>query len=169
MTLIEDVSGETWTLTSHFTDIQPLTQATTAPFRLVSWDIECYSQTGDFPVASKPWTKVAETLNARKGAEEGYGEAICRLFETGVMGQLRPKKTRAQLEAKVRTKAFQATDLDTEACAKLLGPLKEILTISDPVIQIGTTVTSNTSDADLERHLFVWPSCDPIEGIVVHT
>ena len=168
ISLVEDASASTWTLTSHYTDIQPLEQATTAPFCLASWDIECYSQTGDFPVASKTWTKVAETLNARKGAEEIYAAAIRRLFDTGVMGQLRSKKTVAQLEAKLRTKAFQSLDLDTDACAKLLGGLKDVLTIGDPVIQIGTTLTRNTSDADLERHLFVWPSCDPIEGIVVH-
>jgi len=166
--LVEDISANTWILTSHFSDIQPLEQATTAPFVLGSWDIECYSQTGDFPVASKTWTKVAETLNARKKAEEIYADAIRRLFETGVMGQLRSKKTVAHLEAKLRSKAFQAVALDTDACAKLLGGLKEILTIGDPVIQIGTTLTSNTSDADLERHLFVWPTCDAIEGIVVH-
>jgi DNA polymerase elongation subunit (family B) len=168
--LVEDASASTLTLTCHYSDIKPLTKQTTAPFSLASWDIECYSQTGDFPVASKPWSKVAETLMARKGLEETFQEAIGRLFETGVMGQLRPKKIRAHLDAKLKGLAFQEkTQEKIETVTSMLSGLKDILTIGDPAIQIGTTLTRNTSDKDLERHLFVWPDSDPIEGIVVHS
>jgi DNA polymerase elongation subunit (family B) len=166
MDLVEDPLSSTLTLTASYSDILPLTKPITAPFDLASWDIECYSQTGDFPVASKSWDKVAETLKARKKEGETYEQAILRLFETGVMGQLRPKKTQAHLVAKLKSKAFQQTA--SEELASILGSLKEILTIGDPVIQIGTTLTKNTTDRDLERHLFVWPDSDPIEGIVVH-
>jgi len=167
--LAEDPSAPVLSLTCPYSDIAPLIKPITAPFDLVSWDIECYSQTGDFPVASKSWNKIAEVLQARIGVNETYSQAINRLFETGVMGQLRPKKTRAQLEVKLKAAKFQATSVDQEALVSLLSSLKEILTIGDPVIQIGATVTKNTTDKDLERHLFVWPNCDPIDGIVVHS
>ena len=62
-----------------------------APFLVASWDIECYSASGDFPQAEK----------------------------------------------------------------------------GDPVIQIGIVLTRGSVETT-ERHLFVFPSCDPIEGIVVH-
>jgi len=167
--LVEDPTAAILTLTSHYSDIQPLVKQTTAPFLLASWDIECYSQTGDFPVASKSWSKVAETLVARKRADETFEEAILRLFETGVMGQLRPKRVRAHLEAKLKGKAFQEKASAVEQVSTMLNGLKDILSVGDPAIQIGTTLTRNTSDKDLERHLFVWPDSDPIDGIVVHS
>lgn len=67
----------------------------TAPFLVASWDIECYSATGDFPQA-KPTAK---------------------------------------------------------------NP------VGDPVIQIGVTLTRGSAP---EKHLFVFPSCDPIAGATVH-
>ena len=157
---------ETLTLSVPYTDIEPFVKQDTAPFVLASWDIECYSQTGDFPVANKEWSTTAKVLEQRKGVEESYQEAIERLFLTGVMGQLRPKKTLADLSRKLKGKAFQ--EKTSDAVVPMLQGLRDILTIGDPVIQIGTTVTRNTSDTDLERHLFVWPSCEAIEGIVVH-
>jgi len=166
MDLVEDPSAESIALSVPYTDIEPFVKQETAPFRLVSWDIECYSQTGDFPVANKEWSKIATVLESRKGAEETYQECVRRLYETGVMGQLRPKKTVADLERKLSGKAFKVAQ--SNAVVPMLQGLKDILTIGDPVIQIGATVTSNTSDVSLERHLFVWPSCEAIEGIVVH-
>ena len=152
--------------TVHYTDVHPVNVAAVAPFKLISWDIECYSQTGAFPVAKKGWPTVAATLMERKGVDETFAEAVDRLFETGIMGQLRPKKTVADLKAKLKAPSFQKTEVDD--VGHLLSSLKDILSIGDPAIQIGATLTSNTSDADLERHLFVWPSCDPLDGIVVH-
>ena len=163
---VEDSSAATLHATVHCTDVQPATVAAVAPFKLVSWDIECYSQTGAFPVANKQWSTIAATLMERKGVEETFAEAVNRLFDTGVMGQLRPKKTAADLKAKLKGAAFQKTTADD--VGHLLSSLKDILSIGDPAIQIGATLTSNTSDAALERHLFVWPSCDPLDGIVVH-
>jgi DNA polymerase elongation subunit (family B) len=33
-----------------------------APFKLAAWDIECYSNSGDFPVAQASWVRVAKEL-----------------------------------------------------------------------------------------------------------
>lgn len=164
---VEDLDAPVWQATVHYTDVNPVSVAAVAPFKLISWDIECYSQTGAFPVAKKGWDTVAATLLERKGKEETFAEAVNRLFETGIMGQLRPKKTIADLLTKLKAPSFQKTEVDD--AGHLLSSLKDILSIGDPAIQIGATLTSNTSDAALERHLFVWPSCDPLDGIVVHT
>uniref|UniRef100_A0A6C0K559 DNA-directed DNA polymerase n=1 Tax=viral metagenome TaxID=1070528 RepID=A0A6C0K559_9ZZZZ len=164
---VEDLTAPVWQATVHCTDVHPVSVAAVAPFKLVSWDIECYSQTGAFPVAKKGWETVTATLLERKGKEETFAEAVNRLFETGIMGQLRPKKTIADLLTKLKGAPFQKTDVDD--AGHLLSSLKDILSIGDPAIQIGATLTSNTSDADLQRHLFVWPSCDPLDSIVVHT
>jgi len=163
---VEDLDAETLHATVHSTDVHPVAVAAVAPFTLVSWDIECYSQTGAFPVAKKGWDTVAATLMERKGVDETFATAVERLFETGSMGQLRTKKTVADLVAKLKGPSFQRKD--AEDVGQLLSSLKEILSIGDPAIQIGATLTNNLSDAGLQRHLFVWPSCDPVEGIVVH-
>lgn len=141
---VEDAEADTWVLTAHYTDICPAPSALSAPFLLASWDIECYSRTGDFPVANKSWDKIEPC----KTAEEALVQ-----FDAGLLGSLRPRKTRAALEARLRT-------------SLTLSKLDDLLTIGDPVIQIGTTLTRNSMT--LDRHLFVWPSCDPIDDITVH-
>jgi len=55
MDRIEDAEATTWVLTASYDDLHPTAApaAPTAPFLLASWDIECYSHSGDFPVADK--------------------------------------------------------------------------------------------------------------------
>lgn len=93
----DDIDG-TITLTCDFECVEPCAKPPrpTAPFLIASWDIECYSETGDFPIAKK--------------GDRKHG---------------------------------------------------------DPVIQIGVSLTRDCRS--FERHLFVWPSCDPCDGITVHT
>jgi DNA polymerase elongation subunit (family B) len=146
MDRVEDVSAEPWVLSAHYTDVQPAPAALSAPFLLASWDIECYSQTGDFPVANKSW----DTIDPCATVEE----ALAR-FDAGTLGALRPHKTRAALETRLRAHGV-----------KDLSLYKDLLTIGDPVIQIGTTLTRDA--VTLDRHLFVWPSSDPLDGITVH-
>ena len=52
---------------------------------------------------------------------------------------------------------------------KLLGKVLHSLVylMGDPVIQIGTTLTRGMPN-DMDRHIFVFPDCAPIPGIVVH-
>ena len=167
--LVEDLTAPVLHISAHYTDVIPVPAAANAPFKLVSWDIECYSQTGAFPVADKDWSQIAKALLERSKEDETLQAAVQRLFDTGILGQLRPKKTRAHLDAKITSFGRLLKDMTEEAVTNTLRSLKEILSIGDPVIQVGATLTSNASDVDLERHLFVWPSCDPIDGIVVHS
>jgi DNA polymerase elongation subunit (family B) len=76
----------------NYEEVTPTTgPRATAPFLVASWDIECYSASGEFPQAEK----------------------------------------------------------------------------GDPVIQVGIVLTRGTVETT-ERHLFAFPSCDPIEGTIVH-
>ena len=156
---------------ANYRDVVPgIGPMVSAPFRLISWDIECYSRTGDFPVANKEWSKIGELV--LKGCVYGslLGDRIRDLFPSGSIGQLRPKKTEAMLTKKLTGKSLQVP-IGSEDSAESLGSvlrlaLMDVITISDPVIQIGATVISGS---DTERHLFVWPSSNPIEGLVVHS
>ena len=156
---------------ANYADVVPgIAPIVSGPFRLVSWDIECYSRTGDFPVANKDWSKIGDLM--LKGCVYGslVADRVRDLFPTGSIGQLRPKKTEAMLTKKLTAKALQVP-ITTEETAESLGSvlrlaLSDTISISDPVIQIGATVVSGK---DTERHLFVWPSCSAIEGLVVHS
>jgi len=131
---IEDAEDTPWALTASYDDIHPaVPPLTTAPFGLASWDIECYSHSGDFPVASKTPPDVPI-------------ERVLAEFDAGRLGVLRPGKTRAQL-------------------ARSVEQYTKLLDMGDPVIQIGTTLITGS---ETERHLFVWPDCAPLDGIVVH-
>jgi len=146
MELVEDLEADTWVLTTPYSDVLPAEAKTSAPFLLASWDIECFSNTGDFPVPTKSDETVQEMLKDLSGAE------ILDRFDRGCLGQLRSRKTRDHLVA---------------ALAKSKIPdLTTIIDFGDPVIQIGTTLTRDSKT--LDRHLFVWPSCDPLEDITVH-
>jgi len=130
MDRIDDLEAATWTLTASYDDIRPGPQQSSAPFLLASWDIECYSHSGEFPVASKAPPELPD-------------DKVLAEFDAGRLGVLKPGKTRAHLPR------------DYAKC----------IDMGDPVIQIGTTLTKSDT---LEKHLFVWPDCDAIDGIVVH-
>ena len=48
--------------TAAWQDVQPATDSTLAPFLVGSWDIECNSSHGDFPMAVKTWKKPIREL-----------------------------------------------------------------------------------------------------------
>ena len=61
-------------VTAHWTAVKPAppdVQLTSAPLRVMSWDIECTSSHGDFPLAIKTW---------RKPAREAVPLRYCCLF-----------------------------------------------------------------------------------------
>jgi DNA polymerase elongation subunit (family B) len=155
-------------LTAHYTDILPAAPPQpSAPFKRVSWDIECYSRTGDFPVAKKEWSKVAEYVMKNMSSMIPIRTTLQTLFDSGGIGQLKPKKTLKQLENKLKGAAFDTTPTIQEEFATLLkGQLGDVLSIGDPVIQIGASIVKGEA---LEKHLFVWPTCDAIDEIEVHS
>jgi DNA polymerase elongation subunit (family B) len=157
-----------------------------APFLTASWDIECFSMTGDFPVAKRSWSKAAKELlkfaanavdvvqmvfnNISNGQEppETLTKGMTPIYATFKKGMYRTTVSNALSNAHEQIDAALASK-DQEEMEQLLGKMlnRVISLMGDPVIQIGTTLTRGTKDST-ERHLFVFPDCAPIPGIEVH-
>jgi DNA polymerase elongation subunit (family B) len=159
-----------------------------APFLTASWDIECFSRTGDFPVAKRTWRKAAkELLILAKSSDDVIAfvtNSICTSDlntpdtltkgMTTIYATFKKGMTRERVHMEL-TKAADSFDAvlkmadGQEEMEQLLGKtLNRIVTLTgDPVIQIGTTLTRGTVETT-ERHLFVFPDCADIPGIEVH-
>ena len=150
-----------------------------APFLTGSWDIECFSRTGDFPVPVKTWKKTAEELCQHARTTEELKELLLGhlVLDGGYLAKkvitpiyCRLTKSREIIEKKLAllVPAFEDALNDVEKMQDTLEKLTMIELLGDPVIQIGTTIYKNGIGALLERHLFVFPDCAPIDGIIVH-
>lgn len=165
-----------------------------APFLTASWDIECFSMTGDFPVAKRTWRKTAKDLIQYASNGKEASEWIVQSLSTGdtPVDTLPPKMTpiyctlkkkelspiiaklegiQTELDTIIRSvKSMDEDDIST--LEKLLDKtLKSLIYLrGDPVIQIGTTLTRGLQSAtdSTDKHLFVFPDCAPIPGITVH-
>jgi len=163
-----------------------------APFLTASWDIECFSMTGDFPLAKRTWKKaVKDVINlTRDGAQAA--DLIINSLSTGqnpvdtlpkgmtpIYCQLKKPLQDVSLkllDSSIQTKIDDILKLQGDIDDKI-AQFEKLLTttlkslvylVGDPVIQIGTTLTRGTPES-LERHLFVFPDCTPIPGITVHS
>ena len=162
-----------------------------APFLTASWDIECFSMTGDFPVAKRTWKKAAKEALYHASTSEQVIHLICCSLSTGqtpvamLPKGMTPiycsiKKSIEHITAKLTTAqelidgilkdTRSETDERIDMLEKLLDKTLKTMVqlIGDPVIQIGTTLTRGTVETT-ERHLFVFPDCAPIPGIEVHS
>jgi DNA polymerase elongation subunit (family B) len=84
------VKADNWTLSSskdakvkisamaEYSDVMPAPDGSMAPYTVASWDIECMSSHGDFPLASKTWRKpITEALrNNRADTMDELCEAL---------------------------------------------------------------------------------------------
>ena len=152
-----------------------------APLLIASWDIECCSLTGDFPVAQRTWSKAAKELLALghaatpqhlinaltwtssppTGCPTGMTPIYCSPPRHGITTEgLQAMATRA-----LRNLGVYETQEELEKY--LRQTLGGITLRGDPVIQIGTTLT-RVGSTEMEHHLFVFPSCAPLTGITVH-
>ena len=157
-----------------------------APFLTASWDIECFSMTGDFPVANRTWSKAAKDILKLATTGAHAVELIVNSLSTGqtpvdtlpkgmtpIYGKL--KKTLAVVQKRLTAiehelAAFVGQKSDSvEGLERLLSSTlgNAVELVGDPVIQIGTMLTRGTAES-VERHLFVFPDCAPIPDIVVH-
>jgi len=164
-----------------------------APFLTASWDIECFSMTGDFPLAKRTWKKTAKDLIAITKSASQAADLIVKSLSVGqnpvetlpkgmtpIYCQLKKPLediSRALLSPSVQ-ELIEPTlntmmgdpEYRVEALQKILEKtLKNfVYLVGDPVIQIGTTLTRGTPETT-ERHLFVFPDCADIDGIEVHS
>lgn len=168
-----------------YTQIEPAkAPRVSAPFLTASWDIECFSMTGDFPLAKRTWSKAAKDLiRIQSNAVElivnslstgqtpvdtlpkGMTPIYCQLKKSLDVIRVKLSGVEEELDALI-----QSTDDDhimnlEKFLEKTLKSL--VYLVGDPAIQIGTTLTRGTAES-VERHLFVFPDCSMIPGIVVH-
>jgi DNA polymerase elongation subunit (family B) len=165
-----------------------------APFLTASWDIECFSMTGDFPLAKRTWKKTAkDVLNIARDAPDaahlitnslstgqeptttlpkGMTPIYCQLKRS--IDEISSKLLDSNIQNKIQEiiNSLSGTTIDDRVAAleKILNnTLKNMVyLVGDPVIQIGTTLTRGTPDTT-QRHLFVFPDCEEIPGIIVHS
>lgn len=153
-----------------------------APFLIASWDIECYSLTGDFPIAKSNgnWKKIgkaiAQGMTANGNTMSAMRNAIDGLVTDGI-ATVCAKSPRAQRAFRIALESpeFAQGVVDLVASGVTEGTATNFAQLyldahlqpsGDPVIQIGVTLSRDCKTFD--RHLFVWPSCSPCEGITVH-
>ncbi len=171
-------------------DCEPVAGAV-APFLIASWDIECYSATGDFPLANKGYASVAKELYTKANDPDHAAALLLNAFYPGSVectAAIRPIHTRGQRPAKEQLEKWLGTAALRDGLARLrsggeketviraaataldavLGRAGRAPVAGDPVIQIGTVLAVAGQPARTERHIFVWPSCAPVEGAVVH-
>jgi DNA polymerase elongation subunit (family B) len=181
------------TIRVHYTELGPATAPmATAPFTTISWDLECYSANGLFPLAKKNYAQVAKEFCARayKG-EEAIGHLESMIFERSGPLTLMQLKNRLAPDARLTYQrlmmipaiykaidaavATYATASNNEQRDEIIGGLATLIDgqlgvrfalAGDPCIQIGSVVAVGAQTT--ERHVFVWPSCDAIEGAIVH-
>ena len=161
-----------------------------APFLLASWDIECYSENGEFPVPKKTYERCAKLLHTYA---ENAEHARTLLLQSALypdnppegMDGLRHRNgtipDRATLERILSMKDFhddleavlssrKKTDKDTSVseigkCLKILE--RGLPLAGDPVIQIGVVLQRGNQTP--EKHIFVLGSCAPVSNVKVHT
>ena len=133
-----------------------------APFCIASWDIECYSATGEFPIAKKDgaWGNLQKALEKVAGRPVEMRETVERLIEAGVFTV---KGARAGLDRALASIGARGSATTAEVEHDIRGWLEPH---GDPVIQIGVVLTTDYKKVD--RHLFVWPECDKWDGASVH-
>lgn len=169
-------------------DVGPA-QGAVAPFVVASWDIECFSESGDFPLAKKGYMRVAKDVRAHgvgKTPQEVVG-LIQDAFEG--RGPLTAIRARGATPTREQVGKWLGGEANLEAIARgcdaradkdtavkelaqffgaTLGRVGRAPLAGDPVIQIGTVLAVAGQPEKTERHCFVWPSCDPVEGVVIH-
>lgn len=166
----------------------PLSKNSLAPLTVASWDIECTSSHGDFPMAAKTWRKpVRELAEARESCPEDVF-VLCDMIaaamrgETGFLSPVYMKKSTAtlqqttgdtiryMLEGKNALKRIQTalTQLRSASITKdreeAIITLDALLTNAlpalqgDPIIQIGTVLYRQ--NAPVSKHIWVLGSVD---------
>jgi len=177
-------------LTVDWESVHPTTgPVAAAPFLMAAWDIESYSENGEFTLAKKGYARLAKQLYALAETPE----AAAKLILGAATGNPAEGMDHLRHRTAVKPDDLQAV-ITSEAFAEKLAPLlvkKEGLSVStrddriyaimrildqslrkvlplagDPVIQIGTVLVVGATVS--EKHVFVSGSCDDIEGVIVH-
>jgi DNA polymerase elongation subunit (family B) len=167
--------------TTEWDRVDPAPQAvqlSAAPLRVMSWDIECTSSHGDFPLAIKTWRKPARELvqgvitdwtevedalrKAVAGDTTGPLSAVY-LGPTGIREvDLGLPAIAAEWSSVGSYGAEDAIDRMDALLSKHLPPPE-----GDPIIQIGSVLYVNGNA--IRKDIFVLGSCVRLPGANIHT
>ena len=161
---------------AHWEHVAPApdaVQLSSAPLKIMSWDIECTSSHGDFPLANKTWRKPAREIVAagltewsdvRAAIEKAVadsGGALSRVYlGTGDAAITALRELRLGLATIERTGAWNPGPFDAEDA---IDRVDKILTDAlpppegDPIIQIGSVIYVNGKPT--RKDIFVLGSC----------
>jgi len=141
-------------------------QLTSAPLRIMSWDIECTSSHGDFPQATKTWRKPA-----REAIEAGLTPSqVVEEIRKAVQGQ-------SKILAKIHLDAYGLKGLEASLASLNLDGLDTIDLLDerltsrlptvqgDPVIQIGSV--TYVGGKATRKDIMVLGTCEPVDGVTV--
>ena len=163
-------------------DIDPAKMPTSAPFVVASWDIECYSATGDFPLAKKDYTKTSKEIALQATSDKHAKELLISAYTSTPLPGITPITPKGRLTKETIAARIQQLNLsylvghigskDKELFADLATKLNRSLNDKiplkgDPAIQIGVVLWSQGSEP--ERHIFGFPSIASIPGATVHS
>jgi DNA polymerase elongation subunit (family B) len=147
-------------------------QLTVAPLKMMSWDIECTSSHGDFPLAIKTWRKPARELiecgltafgaawPIIQDAIEGRTAPISRIYMTASPTAIAEVTASAAAVERGWPKDLGGED----AIDKLEALLTKTLPSpdGDPIIQIGSVVYVNSKP--VRKDIFVLGTCTKVAG-----
>jgi DNA polymerase elongation subunit (family B) len=172
-------------LTTDWMAISPASpeiQLTSAPLRILSWDIECTSSHGDFPLAKKTWRKPAreiveseydfsewnDALTAIRGAITGTSDLLSRIY-LGPYGD-REFEQAVSSHTSIETE-WASIDMNADDCIDAIEALLNMYLPApegDPIIQIGSVLY--VGGKIVQKDVFVLGECASleVEGIRVH-
>jgi DNA polymerase elongation subunit (family B) len=188
-----DAELEDGVLMTAWDNIDPATgPIATAPFLNAFWDIECYSENGEFPLPKKGYDRLAKQLYAKANSAEEAVELILAAAKDPDhpptdMDGLRHRDGKLRLEALEKALDLNFTKEIVPVFEKkeglsissrddrilklrgiLSGTLRSSLPLAgDPIIQIGVVLVRGA--AVWEKHIFVLGTCDEVPGAVLHT
>ena len=175
-------------------DIKPEPINTIAPLLIASFDIECTSSSGDFPMAIKTYKRLAQDFCENAEYICSNDISIMSIINNVMKDDFQINKTNCihKINMKNDPSPKQLDDIKSKcgniktilqkiSNAKLTQKeiqyeednIKNILSNKlpklkgDPIIQIGTTFHRYGSDEIIYKHLVNLGSCDKIEGVDV--
>jgi DNA polymerase elongation subunit (family B) len=184
-------------VTAAMWDVHPHDTPKIAPLVVMSFDLECTSSHGDFPVARKNYSKPANELvdlhrKYRERFEDKHKEvlldAICGMFLIGKNRDLSRVYPKKQIEDKIALERKIRTDMrsdimniltegtvtneegETETAATRLTRKMNAHfppLKGDRIIQIGTAVHRYGDTSCSYKAVVTLDTCDPIEGVDV--
>lgn len=189
---IDTDEGSEEGLTVDWNDVSPTKGPTpSAPFLMAAWDIECYSENGEFTLAKKGYDRLAKLLYEHADTPQKAADLILAAATGSPQHGMDHLRHRTVLDEQLLRESL-SSDVFLEGLEPLLmkkeglshsskedrirsirgvlaGTLKRSLPLAgDPIIQIGTVLVRGATVK--EKHIFVYHEsgeCDPVPGDVI--